>query len=149
MKQVLRLLALAALISVIILGVYYTYWIVPEKVERTFIAALKNTGFENVEYENSSLQNGKIVFNNITLDKNSFSKMQKAELHYSLLSYITKGQASKIILEGLRLTGSLDQDWNFEISGQQNAEYFLAAIHQIPVQTIELKNSSIDVLTTQ
>ncbi|MDH5723374.1 MAG: YdbH domain-containing protein [Alphaproteobacteria bacterium] len=149
MNQVLRLLVIAALISVIILGVYYTYWVVPEKVEKTFIAALRNTGFENVEYENASLQNGKIVFSNITLDKNSFSKMQKAELHYSLLSYITKGQALKIVLEGLRLTGSMDQDWNFDISGQKNGEHFIAAIYQIPVQTIELKNSSIDVLTTQ
>lgn len=148
MKQVLRLLVIAALISVILLGGYYTFWVVPEKVENAFITTLKNTGFENVEYQSSSRHNGKIIFNNITLDKDSFSKMKKAELHYTLFGFVFGNEADRIILDGLRLTGALDKDWNFEISGQKNASYFLAAIHRVPVQTIELKNSSIDVLST-
>ena len=150
MKQLIQLLVIALVISVLILSGYYAYFVMPQKVEESFVQTLEATGFENVKYEAATHKNGAVIFSNITLDKNSFSHIKTASLEYSLFDYVlSSGMASKLTINELRLTGSLDKNWKFEISGHPNPDYLLTVLHAIPFKTIEFKNSSIDILSAQ
>lgn len=127
---------------------YLYFWFIPHTIERQVTQNFDKLGFEKLAYHSKAHGGGKLVFKDISVDADNFSKIDSITVKYSLLGYLTNGQrAQSLIVKNLKLTGELDQNGDPIISGWDQNKSLVSILAIIPAETIIFENASVDLLT--
>lgn len=127
---------------------YLYFWFIPHTIERQVIQNFDKLGFEKLAYHSKAHGGGKLVFKDISVDSDDFSKIESITVKYSLLGYLTNDhRAQSLIVKNLKLTGELDQNGDAVISGWDQNKSLVSILAIIPAETIIFENASIDLLS--
>lgn len=148
MKRSPILLIILAVLTCVAGGSYALFSYIPQKLEQQFTHSFQELGFEKVTYESKSQSRGKITFRNISLDPRSFSEIKSITIRYSVINFFwSGGRASSVTLDGLHLTGELSENFDLIIAGWKQQNDLLGLLTRLPMQTLAIENSTIDLMS--
>ncbi len=129
---------------------YLRYFYIPSKVEESILWSFSDLGFESLSMGDIQNSGGELIISSISLDKNSFSSIEKITIKFGLLDYFLNNKAiSGIVVEGLSLTADIDKNNRLNIYGIGPEENFFTKLQSLKTKNIIIKNSRADVLTKQ
>ena len=148
MRQLLPFTIGVFLVTAGILAGYFSYWYVPQTIERQVTQSLSILGFKDISYAQKIESSGKIVFKDLSLDKDGYSKIQRITVTYSTFAFMTNGRRAKSFeIDKMNLTAEMKKDGHFDISGWDNDGSLTTILTLIPAQTVMIDHGSIDMLS--
>lgn len=136
------------MISGALAGSYYYYFLIPEKVERKLLESIHSLGFEAFSFEAISKDREKITLRNVVLDKDNFSTIDEIVINFSLSQIFKSDQARSIHINGMKLTGSIDEEkYDVTLDGFGKNSVLLDNINQLPAQSIIINDGRVDLMT--
>ncbi len=126
---------------------YAALGILPYRVETSARAFVREWGFYNPQDIKARLKNNALYLTNLSFDEEGFSVIQRINVPYTWRDALNPG-LPKIIVNGMHLTATLENDGQIKLSGIQNEE-ILALLYKAPVSRIEFKSGKIDLFSSR
>jgi len=132
-------------------GLLYAYmsYKAPVLIERSIASAINNYNFQNITFGKSYRNKGFLVFENIQLDEDSFSTIEKISVKYNVFSILLFGKIHTLKLHTPSVTstlntGNLGNIQKYLMSGGLFRQAWLEKINHL-----EVLDGKIDVLTKE
>lgn len=147
MRQIVPFAITVFSLTAAIIAGYLYFWYIPNTIESQVTHSFDRLGFKNLSYASKNHGGGKLVFNDIKLDDDDFSKIDTITVKYSLFAFLSNGQrAQSLTVTNLKLTGELENG-EPNISGWDSKKSLVSMLAAIPAETILFDNASVDLLT--
>lgn len=148
MRQIIPFAITVFSLTAAIIAGYLYFWYIPNKIEKQVTQSFDLLGFNHLTYASKSHGGGKLVFKDIKLDDDDFSKIDSITVKYSLLAFLSNGQrAQSLTVSNLKLTGDVSKNGEANISGWDQKKSLISMLAIIPAETIFFDNATLDLLT--
>ncbi len=143
-----RLIAICAAVFIIlaVIGASAAALFVPEILRFQISAAFKGLGFQNIRIEAVRVAGDAVTFEDITLDADGFSGIDKISVNFKIADVVSTGKFNTLTLEGATLTALLNTDGSFALAGWSEPEF---EPFEVPVKRILLNDVILDIDTLQ
>ena len=110
---------------------------------------LRVSGFKSISLTTPIVSISSVQYNNIKLDNNGFSTIKSLRIEYSWLDLLLHNHITRIIIDGVELTGELDKNQKVHIDGWQPQFSGEALQQMFRTREIIVRNAQASLLNEQ
>lgn len=142
-----KLLFISVTFAVLLFGAIalHSLYKAPQEIENTIQKHFAELGFKNTTLPAPEKTFGRITYKNIALDEDAFSKINELHIEYDLFSSLFSKRLKALQINGLQLTGELNNDQSVSLAGW-NGE-ITQNLSSLNAKRISIKDISLSLLS--